>query len=133
MSLIGILLVGLFFGDLNFHFFPFKGSRIESWKVRLSSSILQRKWKTIIGSNFIVKSKIMKLDLPQRNMFKSNIFAVFSLLFKVKYFFTILKIVKIENTIKLFHPNYQLIFSQVSPWKCHMYEEIKKLQGNSKL
>ena len=31
-----------FFGDLSF-FFPFKGARLESSKVRLSSSILRRK------------------------------------------------------------------------------------------
>ena len=79
-----------FFRDLNFHFFLFKGSKVESWKVILSSSILQQKWKTIIGSDFIVKSKRMKSDLAYRNMFKSNIFAVFSFLFIVTYFFTIL-------------------------------------------
>ena len=33
----------LFFGDLSFHFCPLKGARLESWKVRLSCSVPQRK------------------------------------------------------------------------------------------
>ena len=41
-SLIGVLLIALFFGDLSFHFFLFKGARLESSKAKLSTSIVQR-------------------------------------------------------------------------------------------
>ena len=43
-------------------FFPFQGARTESLKEKLSSCILQQKLNTIIESNFIVNSKIIKWD-----------------------------------------------------------------------
>ena len=50
---------------------------------------------------------------------KPVLLAVFSLLFIVTYFFTVLWIVKVRNRIKLFYLIYQLVFSQLSPWTCH--------------
>ena len=80
-----------FFEGSKFSFsFPFKGARLESSKVRLSASILQQKYNTIIESDFNVKSKTMKRDLVCRNIIESNVLAVLSLLFIIIQFLTIL-------------------------------------------
>ena len=53
-------------------------------------------------------------------MFKNNILAVLLVIYSnIFLHYT-------ENTMKLYYPHYQLIFFQVSPWKCHMQELCEK-------
>ena len=121
-----------FFRESAFLFlsFPFQGARLESSKVKLSSSILQRRENTIIGSDFMVKWRTMKWDWVCKNVIESNILAVFSFLFIATSFLAIMQIVKARNRTKLFCLIYQLIFSKISMWKyftCKSY--LKKSQN----